>query len=117
MEPVISIEKRIFITDIDSTRRLSPKALDRMSRRGRMILLAPMAMPRLEKARAEMSLLKLFWSQPNPGTSSSPTEYDWDVDLFDHPDIVAMSQRELADLPLPMPASHRTPQRQLEKCV
>jgi len=64
-----------------------------------------------------MSLLKFFWSQTDPGTRTSETKYDWDDDLLGHPDIASMSQRELADLPLPVPAPERPLQRQLEKCA
>lgn len=64
-----------------------------------------------------MSLLKFFLSPTNLDKEVSQTKYDRDVDLLDHPDIAAMSQRELADLPLPILTPKRMPQRQLEKCA
>ncbi|MDR6663947.1 hypothetical protein [Rhizobium sp. 1399] len=64
-----------------------------------------------------MSLLKFFLSQSDPAARVSQSEYDGDEDLLDHPDIASMSQRELADLPLPIPAPKRPLQRQLEKCT
>jgi hypothetical protein len=50
-----------------------------------------------------MSLLKFFWSQSTPSWVAQ-RKYDEDEDFLDHPDIATMSQRELADLPLPIPA-------------
>lgn len=64
-----------------------------------------------------MSLLKFFWNQTDPGSEFSQADDDWDGDLLGHPDIASMSQRELADLPLPTPIPKRLPQRQLEKYV
>jgi len=60
-----------------------------------------------------MSLLKFFLNQPSPAAGVSQSEYDRDEDVLDHPDIASMSQRELADLPLPVPAPKRPLQRQL----
>lgn len=64
-----------------------------------------------------MSLLKFFLSQSGPAARVSQSEYDGGEDLLDHPDIASMSQRELADLPLPVPVPKRPLQRQLEKCA
>jgi hypothetical protein len=64
-----------------------------------------------------MSLLKFFLSRPDPAARVSQGEYDGDADLLAHPDIASMSQRELADLPLPVLAPKPPLQRQLEKCV
>jgi hypothetical protein len=60
-----------------------------------------------------MSLLKFFLSEI---ISAAEAKAD---DPLAHPEIAAMSQRELADLPLPYPAS-RQPARErqpLPKCA
>ncbi|XAZ24415.1 hypothetical protein LVY75_14485 [Sinorhizobium sp. B11] len=56
-------------------------------------------------------------NESNPVARVPHSEHDRGDDLLDHPDIASMSQRELADLPLPVPAPGRPLQRQLEKCA
>lgn len=56
-----------------------------------------------------MSLLKFFLNQSNPVSRVPQSEHDRGDDLLDHPDIASMSPRELADLPLPVPAPGRPP--------
>jgi hypothetical protein len=63
-----------------------------------------------------MSLLKFFLNYPAIDDEINPARPRRDDELLDHPDIASMSQRELADLPLPIPTAKQMPQRQLEKC-
>lgn len=64
-----------------------------------------------------MSLLKFFLSQSACDETAARTGLDWEEDLLGHPDLASMSQRELADLPMPIPVPESIPQRQLEKCA
>lgn len=49
-----------------------------------------------------MSLLKFFWNKTPPATDGKSD------DPLSHPDISAMSQRQIADLPLGLPAPKPT---------
>ncbi len=60
-----------------------------------------------------MSLLKFFWNEIIPATEMTAD------DPLAHPEIAAMSQRQLADLPsiYPAPKPTRHEDRPLPKCA
>ncbi|OWV92454.1 hypothetical protein ATY78_02680 [Rhizobium sp. R635] len=65
-----------------------------------------------------MSLLKFFLKPALSLTSTDVADPPWKNDPLQHPEVERMSMREIADLPLGMPAAYGAETKpQLAKCA